>query len=49
MDYTTLLLVDDDADLLGLLQRRLEDAGYEVVVAEVRVVPHDVEHQRLLA
>ncbi|NLF01227.1 MAG: response regulator, partial [Anaerolineales bacterium] len=34
MDYATLLLVDDDADLLGLLQRRLEDAGYEVVVAE---------------
>jgi DNA-binding response OmpR family regulator len=31
MDYVTLLLVDDDPDLLRLLERRLETAGYEVV------------------
>jgi DNA-binding response OmpR family regulator len=31
MDDVTLLLVDDNPDLLRLLQRRLEVAGYEVV------------------
>jgi two-component system KDP operon response regulator KdpE len=31
MEYTTLLLVDDDEDLLRLLERRLERDGFEVV------------------
>lgn len=31
MDYLTLLLVDDDADLLRLLQRRLENDGFQVI------------------
>jgi len=34
VDYATLLLVDDDVDLLRLLQRRLEDAGHEVIAVE---------------
>lgn len=34
MDYITLLLVDDDADLLRMLQHRLERDGYEVIAAE---------------
>jgi two-component system KDP operon response regulator KdpE len=34
MDYVTLLLVDDDVDLLRMLQRRLERDGYEVVAVE---------------
>lgn len=34
MDYVTLLLVDDDAELLRLLQRRLELDGYDVMTAE---------------
>jgi DNA-binding response OmpR family regulator len=34
MDYVTVLVVDDDADLLRLLQRRLEATGYEVVAVE---------------
>ncbi len=34
MDYVRLLLVDDDADLLRLLRRRLERDGYEVMAVE---------------
>lgn len=34
MDYVTLLLVDDDAELLRMLQRRLELDGYDVMTAE---------------
>lgn len=34
MDHATLLLVDDNTDLLRLLTRRLEADGYEVVAAE---------------
>lgn len=34
MEYVTLLLVDDDADLLCLLQRRLEHDGYETIAVE---------------
>jgi len=34
MNYMTLLLVDDDVDLLRLLQRRLERDGYDVIAAE---------------
>jgi DNA-binding response OmpR family regulator len=34
MEYGTLLLVDDDVDLLQLLQRRLEQDGYDVIAAE---------------
>ncbi len=34
MDYVTLLLVDDDTDLLRLLRRRLERDGYEVMAVE---------------
>jgi DNA-binding response OmpR family regulator len=34
MDYVTLLLVDDDVDLIRLLQRRLERDGYEVIAVE---------------
>jgi DNA-binding response OmpR family regulator len=34
MDYATLLLVDDDVDLLRLLCRRLERDGYEVLATE---------------
>ncbi len=34
MDYTTLLLVDDDVDLLRMLERRLELDGYDVMAAE---------------
>jgi len=34
MDYITLLLVDDDADLLRLLKRRLEKDGYNVLAVE---------------
>jgi DNA-binding response OmpR family regulator len=34
MDYVTVLVVDDDADLLRLLRRRLETTGYEVVAVE---------------
>jgi DNA-binding response OmpR family regulator len=34
MDYVTLLLVDDDVDLLQLLKRRLENDGYEVLAVE---------------
>ena len=34
MEYETLLLVDDNRDLLRLLQRRLEHDGYQVVATE---------------
>jgi DNA-binding response OmpR family regulator len=34
MDYVTLLLVDDNVDLLRLLKRRLESDGYEVIAVE---------------
>lgn len=34
MDHVTLLLVDDNTDLLRLLTRRLEADGYEVISAE---------------
>ena len=34
MSYVTLLLVDDNLDLLRLLKRRLEVDGYEVVAVE---------------
>jgi DNA-binding response OmpR family regulator len=34
MDYVTLLLVDDDVDLLTLLQRRLERDGFEIIAVE---------------
>jgi DNA-binding response OmpR family regulator len=34
MDYVTLLLVDDDVDLLRLLWRRLENDGYQVTAVE---------------
>lgn len=34
MEYVTLLLVDDDVEMLRLLQRRLEIDGYEVMAAE---------------
>jgi DNA-binding response OmpR family regulator len=34
MEYATLLLVDDDIDLLQMLERRLEHAGYEVMAVE---------------
>lgn len=34
MDYVTLLLVDDDIDLLHLLSRRLEADGYETIAVE---------------
>ena len=34
MDYVTLLLVDDDVDLLRMLERRLELDGYDVMTAE---------------
>jgi DNA-binding response OmpR family regulator len=34
MDYVTLLVVDDDVDLLQMLQRRLERDGYEVMAVE---------------
>jgi two-component system KDP operon response regulator KdpE len=34
MDYVTLLLVDDDVDLLRLLQRRLESDGFDTVAVE---------------
>jgi len=34
MDYVTLLLVDDDADLLRMLQRRLELDGFDVMTAD---------------
>jgi DNA-binding response OmpR family regulator len=34
MDYVTLLLVDDDLDLLRLLRRRLERDGFEVMAVE---------------
>ena len=34
MDYVTLLLVDDNVDLLRLLKRRLEADGYEVIAVE---------------
>jgi two-component system, OmpR family, alkaline phosphatase synthesis response regulator PhoP len=34
MEYVTLLLVDDDSDLLCLLQRRLEQDGYDVIAVE---------------
>jgi DNA-binding response OmpR family regulator len=34
MEYVTLLLVDDDSELLRLLRRRLEQDGYEVIAAE---------------
>ena len=34
MDYVTLLLVDDDVELLRMLQRRLELDGYDVMTAE---------------
>jgi len=34
MDYITLLLVDDDVDLLRLLKRRLETDGYDVLAVE---------------
>jgi DNA-binding response OmpR family regulator len=34
MDYATLLLVDDDVDLLHLLRRRFERDGYEVLATE---------------
>jgi len=34
MDYVTVLLVDDDADLLRLLQRRLERDGLNTIAVE---------------
>jgi DNA-binding response OmpR family regulator len=34
MDYVTLLLVDDDVDLLQMLERRLGNDGYEVVAVD---------------
>lgn len=34
MDYVTLLLVDDDVDLLRLLQRRLESDGFDTIAVE---------------
>jgi two-component system alkaline phosphatase synthesis response regulator PhoP len=34
MDYATILLVDDDVDLLRLLQERLEGDGFQVVAVE---------------
>lgn len=34
MEYVSLLLVDDDADLLRLLERRLENDGYKVIAVE---------------
>jgi DNA-binding response OmpR family regulator len=34
MDYVTVLLVDDDVDLLRLMERRLERDGYDVIAAE---------------
>jgi len=34
MEYATLLLVDDDIDLLQMLERRLEHAGYEIMAVE---------------
>jgi DNA-binding response OmpR family regulator len=34
MDYVTVLLVDDNTDLLRLLRRRFERDGYEVVAVE---------------
>jgi DNA-binding response OmpR family regulator len=34
MDYVTLLLIDDDVDLLRLLRQRLERDGYDVVAVE---------------
>lgn len=34
MEYATLLLVDDDTDLLRMLSHRLEHDGYEVIAAE---------------
>jgi two-component system KDP operon response regulator KdpE len=33
-EYVTLLLVEDDAQMLRLLQRRLERDGYDVIAAE---------------
>ena len=34
MDYVTLLLVEDDTDLLRMLHRRLERDGYDVIAVE---------------
>jgi DNA-binding response OmpR family regulator len=34
VDYVTILLVDDNIDLLRLLQRRFERDGFEVIAAE---------------
>lgn len=34
MDYATVLLVDDDVDLLRLLHRRLEQDGFEITAVE---------------
>jgi DNA-binding response OmpR family regulator len=34
MDYVTLLVVDDDVDLLRLLRRRLERDGFDVIAVE---------------
>ncbi|MGD2206112.1 MAG: response regulator transcription factor [Anaerolineae bacterium] len=34
MEYATLLLVDDDIDMLRLLKHRLEREGYEIMTAE---------------
>jgi two-component system KDP operon response regulator KdpE len=34
MDYVTLLLVEDDVDLLRMLHRRLERDGYDVIAVE---------------
>ena len=34
MDYVTVLLVDDNTDLLRLLRRRFERDGYEVVAVD---------------
>ncbi len=34
LDYPTVLVVDDDVDLLRLLQRRLERDGFDVVAVE---------------
>lgn len=34
MDYVTLLVVDDDVDLLHLLQRRMERDGFDVIAVE---------------
>jgi two-component system KDP operon response regulator KdpE len=34
MDYVTVLVVDDDVDLLRLLLRRLERDGYDVIAVE---------------